>query len=782
MQKFGDLIRGVKQTSRKGDGPPKIALVRREPLAGPTAPAPEQRRMLAVQRLMKAFEKRNFCTGIGELVDPNLQEALKKAMPEQIDDLAKCVEMLNDENHADMLSRLFCMHFEKGIFWLPFVKKEILPYTPESGTTLLFAGDDKIDRYLSRFMDSAVSFIEAEKSLGLSKILTIFSGRKLFVEISHEKGFSTFPNGIVNVPPVCWEYEKKEHNRDDYKQGVLHEMSHHKYRSFRVNLHPGVFDYDAVPFDFVEIKKGGDGPCVVVEGRSLGKGEKKKYDIAESGHIYALVEKPVLLRHIWNILEDRRIDYKHVTEFPGSRRLYEDSYSRALEHARREITDDSAGAFEAFTQIAVIGRTKNPIPSGVDRVLQDVWKILEGHNLEAEDSTDSLACAFRIYGVFHTMLPGDKEGGHTNFNGNGGADASKGSIYLKAPLEHREKRGGWKPKEGDAPGNGNQDKNSTPKKQSGGINQGGNGKGRKKLEKECAGRPSKHFRYDSLSSRGKIHGAWSVQEVTPEEWDPVHVPRGIQERVSRALRKIAKNDGILIDRQESGDPDIEAMGEHRRMRKAGIIIPPDYYSDVRHIKRSVLLGQLIDFSGSMDEGKVAKALAAAKALEGGAGLLKDDVITMGFGGVNPVKICALGWPGHPIQKPRGFGGATPLGGAIRHMAARMQGYTGKHHKKLVHLMVITDGQPNVFAGKGLAVEGEREAVRDSAGAVKDARKLGIKIFGLIILNNQKDEAKFRADYDKIFGRGQYYLLKNIEYLPAFLQRYYRRRVLKQGER
>ena len=816
MQKFKDFSRGNRQSSRAGDGHPKVVSIKGEPLAGPRILNPEQKRKLAVQKLAIAFEQSGFNLGyisviadeghlgslekkeretVEGLIDYEFQEALKKARPEQIEDLAKCVGILQNENHANLLANLFCEHLDDGIIWLPFVKKEVVPYTSESGTEILFAGDEKIDNYISRFKESAISFIEAERRLGLSRILPIFSGRKLFVEISHEEGFSTFPNGAVNLPSVCWEYEKKEHNLEDYKQGTLHELSHHRYKSFRVNLHPEAFDYEAAPFDFVEIKSAvGESPCIVVEHQEPGE-EKKRYEISKLQHLYALVEKPMLLKNIWNILDDRRIDFKHVEEFPGSAQLYEDSHARAIEHVRKEITDEPEGAFEAFVQVAITGRTKNPIPPGVNKMLQEVWKVLGDQELDAADTTDTLACAFKIHKIFCNLLA-EKETSHTNFDGKGGADVSEGNMYIEKPKVQGKGEEKGKPEKGDSfpgspqqgnqPGKGKEGKGGedTAHGKEGEGESGTGGKKKKRAKEEEEGRVAapKNFGYDSHSSQGKIRGGWSVVEITPEAWDPVRVPNRVQARVSRALRKVAKNDGVLINGQDSGDPDIELLAEHRRLRKAGVILPPDYYSDVWHIKRSVLMGQLIDFSGSMSGEKITRALSAAKALEGGANLLRDDVITMGFGGSDPVEMCALGWPGNGIKKPRNFSGATPLGGALRHMAARMQEHRRKHRKKLVHMMVITDGQPNVFPGQGWCSGEDNEAVHDSAQAVKDARKLGIKMFGLIILDKGESEAGFRADYDKIFGRGQYYILRNIEYLPAFLQRYYRRRVLKQGER
>ncbi|KRR27834.1 protein norD [Bradyrhizobium lablabi] len=104
---------------------------------------------------------------------------------------------------------------------------------------------------------------------------------------------------------------------------------------------------------------------------------------------------------------------------------------------------------------------------------------------------------------------------------------------------------------------------------------------------------------------------------------------------------------------------------------------------------------------------------------------------------------------------------TRIGPAIRHAAAELAGQPQR--KKL--LLVLTDGKPNDVDH----YEG-RFAVEDTRKAVREARRLGVAVFGVTV------DAAAQSYFPALFGRGGYAIVGNISRLPAALPAIYRQLV------
>jgi len=76
--------------------------------------------------------------------------------------------------------------------------------------------------------------------------------------------------------------------------------------------------------------------------------------------------------------------------------------------------------------------------------------------------------------------------------------------------------------------------------------------------------------------------------------------------------------------------------------------------------------------------------------------------------------------------------------------------------------VLTDGRPNDIDH----YEG-RFAVEDTRKAVREARRLGIAVFGVTV------DASAQSYFPTLFGRGGYAIVGNIRGLPAALPAIYR---------
>ena len=101
---------------------------------------------------------------------------------------------------------------------------------------------------------------------------------------------------------------------------------------------------------------------------------------------------------------------------------------------------------------------------------------------------------------------------------------------------------------------------------------------------------------------------------------------------------------------------------------------------------------------------------------------------------------------------------TRMGAAMRHVAARLE--TRPHGHRL--LLLLTDGKPNDIDH----YEG-RYAIEDTRMAIREARRRGLKVFGITVDEQAQDYFPY------LFGRGAYAIFPHIARLTSALPAIYR---------
>lgn len=257
-----------------------------------------------------------------------------------------------------------------------------------------------------------------------------------------------------------------------------------------------------------------------------------------------------------------------------------------------------------------------------------------------------------------------------------------------------------------------------------------------------------------------------------EDWEPDDAMRRQIRSVRRHFEALRPRRVVLHGQPDGDDLDLTAVVRAAADRAAGGAGSDNLFLCGRAIERDLSMAVLMDVSLSTDawigEHRVLDVeKAALLALSQGLTACGDEhaIFTFTSRRRNAVRVETVKEfderAGEQVTrrinalKP---GQYTRMGTAIRHAASRLVDRPQRHRL----LLILTDGKPNDID----YYEG-RYGIEDTRAAIREARKQGLKIFGVTV-----DEAA-RDYFPYLFGRGAYSIISNPERLPSALPAIYR---------
>ncbi len=658
--------------------------------------------------------------------------------------LAACCERFSCDAACDIFIDRFIPNMDKNILWEPFVDK-LAEYDEKSVTAIMLFGNE-FDEYIQEWDSSVAMAHRAVHEYGLQHLGTVEMGRDMPIEIGKGQAFFTVPDGTITIPPYQNKFETVEENMLNYKISYRHELGHHMWQSFVVNMHPDVFDYGEFGARFVSPLR--NGAVVGV------KGELR--EVRNFGDIMELVAKPELLQMLHNVVDDGRVDANNIMRYPY---LADDYRENVLQLLARGVKLDEMGpeqevdklhevavVLEAVSQYATAGQLNGELPEFARERFLQCKEIIDSMEMGfGTDGTSSLNCAIRLYSLFEKEVEGLKLPAPIH--------NSKTSAHGSKLIVKKRKKG--------VPGKPGLNPDKKPFSEPGQAKAG-------KTEKPSGKRKT----YDGYTEKGYTKDEHVIDEV-PAKGEIVRPDEFQVQRIRSIFKKYAPRQGVLVRGLDEGEIDPELFQNFVDNLRVGIIDDMDYHSEVVYEERDVATAVLVDCSGSMED-VMKQVLEACGDLGTASEVLNDPLIVAGCttgGSSGELVIMMKDIKEREIRSP-GYSGGTPLGGPIRHMAHRM-GEPGIKHKGFKQMFIITDGHANV---------GE-SPVEDAKKAVEENWKLHrIKTFAIGITGTDEASEGLEKSLERVFGFGRYLVVteRQIEngMLHVFFEKYYRKTVNK----
>lgn len=275
-------------------------------------------------------------------------------------------------------------------------------------------------------------------------------------------------------------------------------------------------------------------------------------------------------------------------------------------------------------------------------------------------------------------------------------------------------------------------------------------------------------------SRSYMENHCRVLEAPPQDTDENFTPDPKRAREVRRQFEALRPRRILRPRQIDGpELDLDALIASRAEIVASGQGSDRVWQTTRQLERDLAVAFLVDTSRSTeaavgDTSVISVARDTLAALAGGIDAAGDRFGIWGFSSLRRDRVFVTRCKGFDTpmspQVIRDIGALRPnhytrLGAAIRHVSAQLATETAA--RKL--LIVLTDGKPNDLDH----YEGQH-GIEDSHMAVREARRLGQTLHGVIIDEDGQDW------FARIFGRGGFSLLPNPARLTRALPDIYRR--------
>jgi len=189
---------------------------------------------------------------------------------------------------------------------------------------------------------------------------------------------------VIRLPALLRRYPTREQNARLYLLMTAHEAGHLEFGTYSLTLDP--------LRDLIAAVRERYGGGEVVEVRSLGA-------------LFELYPKPALMRDLWTVLEDARVEWRLQHEYPGLTRdlaelAREAATTRSLLHGMsvRELVLD------ALLLLTTAGPGTFRIPEAIAGVVDQVWALCRPLWTPHATAEDVVRLADRIYVTLDTMI------------------------------------------------------------------------------------------------------------------------------------------------------------------------------------------------------------------------------------------------------------------------------------------------------------------------------------------------------------------------------------------
>src|SRR4051812_3261951 len=240
-------------------------------------------------------------------------------------------------------------------------------------------------------------------------------------------------------------------------------------------------------------------------------------------------------------------------------------------------------------------------------------------------------------------------------------------------------------------------------------------------------------------------------------------------RQSEAMRPRRQ---VMTGQPDGDELDLSALVRSVADRRAGGIGSDRVYTAVRNVARDLSVCALVDVSLSTDSYVEERRVLdvekeALLAFTHGLSACGDEHAILTFTShrcqrvdIRMVKDFEETLDARVLRRIQALkpGSYTRMGAAIRHATALLEKRPHTHRL----LLVLTDGKPNDIDH----YEG-RYAIEDTRVAVQEARRAGLRLFGVTV------DAQGRDYLPYIFGPGAYAIFPHVARLPSALPAIYR---------
>ncbi len=580
------------------------------------------------------------------------------------------------------------------------------------------------------------------------------------VDIVKGSAIAYTDNNTIFIPKRVDAYTDNDQNRMLYWGLMDHEMSHIKYDSFAVEIKEAVKEY----------------------------------------------EKQGLAKHIWNLLEDGRIEHNLRDEYGGliSEELDLTNAAYIMKPLEGPEAQDPGQQFmSALLQKVKMGTTVTQIDPQYQAPFDQCYDI---YKTESEPGTvyDTWSATRKVYDIVTDLFPqltepqdqqpGDDVGDHGGDGepqeGQGGGESGDGEPQdgqgdggESGDDEGDDQDGGGG--DGDDQGDDQQDGDGDPQQGGSGKPQGGSdappdpdqGGGGDPTDRNEVIEEFKYDEWDSTLS-DYLYEFCTVKEIIREKASTEFYSATIRD-MDTIRRQIIDTMSELkpahLEKErrlpEGSDVDMDAYTDAWGERRAtGHGMDDKIFEESRKQGRDVAVCILVDQSGSTYGNIIKKSKESMILMSEALDNLGDQFAIYGFdtSGKDDVRVYRVksfeeDYNGITHGRIEGMepGSMTKMGPAMRHAMAQLD-QTDARTKIFLYL---TDGEPNDYSDSPNK-QGKDYVFNDIRKAIDEGHNMGIQSYAMAI------DSRGGEYLETMFGHGNYCVLDNVDALPERLSDFY----------